>query len=279
MDRSSTRALVEGAPTYEVKRRYAGMVTIVEDEREWRARHSGSSAWSVPKVGLTRRRSLAQGAREVSAKTPSDSHLVSIVMRNLNVRLSMSGRVMHDGGAIPGMLLVTRPTVAARCVFRGPVLHLHVPNSMIAEFNRDPSSRETVALCSEAALIRDAIAERLARILLAADDVGSPFRQLYADHVSNAIVVRLLAPRFPLSTRRKVAELSRWRLRRVAEYAEAHLAEPVSLRRSCLGGWSHAHAFRRPVQGRHRLASARVPPAPPDRTGAGDPRPRPCIDR
>lgn len=143
----------------------------------------------------------------------------------------MSGRVMHDGGAIPGMLLVTRPTVAARSVFRGPydVLHLHVPNSVIAEFNRDPSSRETVALCSEAALIRDAIAERLARILLAADDVGSPFGELYADHVSNAIVVRLLAPGFPLSTRRKVAELARWRLRRVAEYVEANLAEPVSL--------------------------------------------------
>lgn len=102
MDRSSTQPLVEGAPTYEVKRRYAGMVTIVEDEREWRARHTGSAAWSVPKVGLTRWRSLEQGAREVSAETPSDGHLVSIVMRNLNVRLSMSGRVMHDGGAIPG---------------------------------------------------------------------------------------------------------------------------------------------------------------------------------
>jgi AraC family transcriptional regulator len=185
----------------------------------------------VPKVGLTRWRSLEQGAREVSAETPSDGHLVSIVMRNLNVRLSMSGRVMHDGGAIPGMLLVTRPTVATRCVFRGPcdVLHLHAPNSVIAEFNRDLSSRETVALCSEAALIRDPIAERLARILLAADDVGSPFGELYADHVSNAIVVRLLGPGFPLSTRRKVAELPRWRLRRVAEYVEANIAEPVSL--------------------------------------------------
>ena len=233
MDISSAPTVIDRAPTYNVKRRHAGLVTIVENEREWRAQPSGYAAWSEPKVGITRWRSLEQRTREVSAETPSDGHLISIVMRNKNVRLSISGRVVHDGAAIPGMLQITEPTVFARCVFRGPydVLHLHVPNSMIAELNRDLFGCETVALRSEAALIRDPIAERLARALLAADDDGAPFGQLYADHISNAIVMRLLAPatRASLSTRPKVAELSRWRLRRVIEYVEANLAEPVSL--------------------------------------------------
>jgi AraC family transcriptional regulator len=233
MDISSAPTVIDRAPTYNVKRRHAGLVTIVEKEREWRAQPSGYAAWSEPKVGITRWRSLEQRTREVSAETPSDGHLISIVMRNKNVRLSISGRVVHDGAAIPGMLQITEPTVFARCVFRGPydVLHLHVPNSMIAELNRDLFGCETVALRSEAALIRDPIAERLARALLAADDDGAPFGQLYADHISNAIVMRLLAPatRASLSTRPKVAELSRWRLRRVIEYVEANLAEPVSL--------------------------------------------------
>jgi hypothetical protein len=135
MDISSAPTVIDRAPTYNVKRRHAGLVTIVEKEREWRAQPSGYAAWSEPKVGITRWRSLEQRTREVSAETPSDGHLILIVMRNKNVRLSSSGRVVHDGAAIPGMLQITEPTVFARCVVRGPydVLHLHVPNSMIAE--------------------------------------------------------------------------------------------------------------------------------------------------
>jgi AraC family transcriptional regulator len=73
--------------------------------------------------------------------------------------------------------------------------------------------------------------ERLGRALLEADQVGGSFGQLYADCISMAIVARIVA-----STRRvaplgrpKVAELARWRLKRVIDYVEARLAEPVSL--------------------------------------------------
>jgi hypothetical protein len=224
---------------------------------------------------------LARAADEVSAETPSDGHLILIVIRNKNVRLSISGRVVHDGAAIPGMLQITEPTVFARCVFRGPydVLHLHVQNSMIAELNRDLFGCETVALRSEAALIRDPIAEWLARALLAVDDDGAPFRQLYADHISNAIVMRLLAPRAPLSTRPKVAELfpvAPEASHRIRGGQSCRASEPS---RSRLGGGPYAHPLRRRVQGRHGSASARIPSPPPRRTGAGDARPRPCIDR
>ena len=67
--------------------------------------------------------------------------------------------------------------------------------------------------------------ERLGRALLDADEVGG----LYAECISVAIVARLLAAGQRCAPRSKVAELSKWRLRRAIDHVEAHLAEPVTL--------------------------------------------------
>jgi hypothetical protein len=99
MDISSTLTPIAGAPTYEVS---AATPAWLPSSCEWQARHSGSAPWSVPKVWLTRWHAIEQGTRQVSAETPSDGHLVSIVMRNINVRFSVSGGVMYDDGAIGG---------------------------------------------------------------------------------------------------------------------------------------------------------------------------------
>jgi AraC family transcriptional regulator len=205
---------------------------IIEDETTWRVRPTGSASVE-PRVVPTRWRSLDHLTREVSVETPADRHLVAIVLRNENVRFSLSGRVMHDGSVTAGALQVTEPGVAARCLFRGPydVLHLHVPNALIAKFSRELSGCEEGALRSGPVLAQDPVAERLGRALLAAEESGGAFGQLYADCITTAIVSRLLAPAGHAgpSTRTKIAELARWRLRRVTEYVEANLAEPVSL--------------------------------------------------
>jgi AraC-like DNA-binding protein len=207
---------------------------IIEDEPQWRARpiSSGLNS-SEPRLVASRWRSLDQQAHAVSAETPADGHLVAIVLRNENVCFSLAGRIVHDGPVIAGTLQVTAPAVSARCIFRGPydVLHLHVPNALIAEFGCDPSGSEAAVLRSQAALTQDTVTERLGRALLAAEETGGPFGQLYVDCINMAIVARLLdAPRrAPPAGRSKVAELARWRLRRVTEYVEANLAEPIRL--------------------------------------------------
>ncbi|HTZ37597.1 MAG TPA: AraC family transcriptional regulator [Stellaceae bacterium] len=207
---------------------------IVEDEPAWRALPAGGAVDAAStRVIATRWRSLDCRTREVKAETPAHSHLVAIVLRNEDVRLALSGRTVHDGAAVAGMLQVTEPSVAASCVFRGPydVLHLHVPNRLIAEFSRDIGGAEPGGLPSAARLTQDPVAERLGRALLAAEEAGNPFGRLYADCISTAIVARLLGSscRPPTGPRPKVAELARWRLRRVIEYVEANLGEPVSL--------------------------------------------------
>lgn len=206
---------------------------VVEEETVWRVRPAAQASLSGPKVVVTRWHSFDNDTREVSAETPIDRHLVSIVLRSGKVRLSVAGRIVHDGPCTPGMLQVTEPGVRVRGVFRGPydVLHLHVPNSLIAALGREVSDSDPGSLRSGAFLIQDPIVERLARALLAADETGAPFRELYADSISTAIVARLLAStqRTTAAQRPKIAELARWRLRRVMEYVETNLAEPVSL--------------------------------------------------
>ena len=209
-------------------------MNIVEEEPAWRARPAITIPDSgEPRVIATRWRSLNQGTREVSAETPADRHIAAIILRNEDVRLSLGGRVVHDGAAIAGMLQVTEPGVAARCLFRGPydVLHLHVPNALIARYADEAGEGDAWALRSTAMVAQDPVAERLGRALLAADETGGAFGQLYADCISTAIVARLLAAtREALAgSRPKIAELARWRLRRVTEFVEAKLGEQVSL--------------------------------------------------
>jgi AraC family transcriptional regulator len=207
-------------------------VGVVADEPEWRALPKGSAmAVSAPTAIATRWHAATERTPEFGAETADDCHIVKIVLRSMNIRLSVAGRTVLDGLATPGMFHVTEPAVSVRCLFRGPyeVLHLHVPNSLIGECARDLPGRQMASLCSEANPAKDPMVERLGRALLGADQIGGSLGQLYADCI--AIVMRLLAlacQALPFE-RPKVPELVRWRLKRAIDYVEAHLAEPVRL--------------------------------------------------
>jgi AraC family transcriptional regulator len=181
----------------------------------------------------TRWRAIMARTRESSAQTADDWHVVKIVLRSMNFRLLAAGRTVHDGVVRPGMFHVTEPATPVRCLFRGPydVLHLHVPNNLIAECGRGMPRHQMATLFSHANPTRDPRVERLGRALLEADQVGGSFGPLYADCISIAIVARIVASacRVAPFERPKVAELARWRLKRAIDYVEARLAEPVSL--------------------------------------------------
>jgi AraC family transcriptional regulator len=222
------------SPTTPAVRSPKRSVNIIAEESEWRLRPPGSEAPSSgPRVVATRWRALDNETRETCALAADDCHLVKIVLRCMNVHLSVSGRTVLDGVATPGMFHVTEPAASARCLFRGPyeTLHLHVPNELTAECVRDAPGYQEPALYSEPSLTRDPTVERLARALLETEQVGGSFGQLYADCLSIAIVARLLASarRLVTSDRRKVAALAKWRLKRAMEYIEPRLSETVSL--------------------------------------------------
>jgi len=207
---------------------------FIPDEPEWRLKPaSPTPASSAPRVVATRWHALERRVREVSAETADNFHVVKIVLRNMSFRFSVSGRIVQDGTATPGMFHVTEPAAPSHCLFRGPydTLHLHVPNHLIDECGRDMPCGRLAVLPSAATMTRDPIVERLGGALLEAEAVGNSCGPIYADNLSIAIVARLLAAsqRVVPFDSKKVAGLSKWRLKRAVEYTEAHLAEPVSL--------------------------------------------------
>ena len=145
----------------------------------------------------------------------------------------MSGRTVQDGVTTPGTVHVTEPALPVRCLFRGPydVLHLHVPNTLIAECARDMPGHQARILRSEAVPSKDIVIDWLGRALLEANRVDGSFGQTYADCISMAIVARLLASASGVGTseRSRGSKLAPWRLKRAIDYVESRLDEPVSL--------------------------------------------------
>jgi AraC-like DNA-binding protein len=154
-----------------------------------------------------------------------------VVMNTANIRFSVNGATIHDGVAMPGMFHVAEPGAKVSCLFRGPheLLHLHVPNALIEEYDRAVPNASAPQF-SKTGLRKDQMVERLARALLAGEQIGGALGGHYADCVSAAIVMRLLTPaeRSAPQARPRVAELARWRLRRAIEFVETNLANSIS---------------------------------------------------
>src|SRR5215469_4542260 len=211
-----------------------GSPNIVCNEAEWRALpQSSEMASSGLRVVASRWCAATEIAEEFMAETADTHHVVKVVLRTMDIRLSAAGRTVQDGVATAGMFHVTEPAVSARCLFRGPydVLHLYVPNDLIAECARDMFGHEQALFRSRSDPTTDPTVELLGRALLGANQFKDSFARLYADSVSMAIVARLLASaaQAAASNRPKVSKLAQWRLNRAIEYIDTHLAERVSL--------------------------------------------------
>lgn len=196
---------------------------------------SGGPAQS-PRVVAVRWRSLEDRVVEARARTADDSHLLCIALRRMNVRLSVSDRLVQDGVVMPGTLHVTGPGVPAECIFRGAydALHLHIENELIEECASAVSDRHG-GLPTDRPPVHDPVIEQLGMTLLSSEHLDGVFGPIYADCLGTAIVSRLLALRpgapnaTPARDKHRVADLPKWRLRRVLDYIDAHLAEQITL--------------------------------------------------
>ena len=234
MDCSDSRAGSRGTSVSEVHCSPMYAENIVADEPAWRVpRQTSATASSASKVIATRWRAGSERTLECGAETAADCHVVKIVLRTMNIRFSVSGGTVQDGVTTPGSVHVTEPALPVRCLFRGPydVLHLHVPNTLIAECARDMPGHQAPILRSEAVPSKDMVIDWLGRALLEANRVDGSFGQTYADCISMAIVARLLASASGVGTseRSRGGKLAPWRLKRAIDYVEARLDEPVSL--------------------------------------------------
>ena len=80
---------------------------------------------------------------------------------------------------------------------------------------------------------RDSTIERLARALVAMEEVGQGLGAVYANAVCVAIVTRLIAicrtSGLPAASGTRGTALAKWRLKKVVEYVDTHLARYITL--------------------------------------------------
>ncbi len=258
--------------------RLGGAGAVIEEETVWRrpAGLDGDRPASA-KVLASRWRGAEPGPREVSATAPAGYHVIAIALRHMSLAFTVHGRLIHDGRVMPGMIQVTRPGERVAAAFDGAfdLLHLFVSDSLLAECREAIGDPDSEAGLPDPGFVQDAVIERLAHALLRVEDAGE-FGRLYAETLGLAIVSRLLGRRngsAPGPAGTGVAPLPKWRLRRVLQFVDANLDQPVSLAdlaevaglsrmhfaaqfRAATGFRPHEYMLRRRIeQAQDRLAS------------------------
>jgi AraC-like DNA-binding protein len=112
--------------------------------------------------------------------------------------------------------------------------HFHVVSAALAErlkeFNDEAGSHGVLVV--DPRVVREPAVERLVQALLALDGVEKDLVALYVEALCLAILTRLLSMRgdsdLP-ATGRRMAPLPKWRLKRVVDYVNTHLASRITL--------------------------------------------------
>lgn len=129
------------------------------------------------------------------------------------------------------------------------IIHMRIPARSISRyFSRlqDGKDSEKPAL-AWSRMTNDPVVEQLSKALAAVEGGGEEFSGVYADAVRLAIVTRMLSARFEPeiegnTVRRAMAALPKWRLKRVVEYVNSHLADSITLAdMAAVAGLSRMH--------------------------------------
>jgi AraC family transcriptional regulator len=208
---------------------------IIRRERTWFDGPDGGVA-EPPRTRISASRWVGRATEpyEQEAELQADCHVIGIALQPMaNVSVFAARKLIHNGHLPQGSMRVNEPGAKMRGVFHGAfdVLHLHVPNAIIAEYaNSECGRTRTTPLIADHPVV-DPVIERLARYLIHADELGGVFGQSYADGISVAITAHLFGGNSNPSptSHPRVSGLSKWRLKRATEYMMANLGQPISL--------------------------------------------------
>jgi AraC family transcriptional regulator len=211
------------------------MAQIIRREQTWFDTPS-DDVFDFPRTRISASRWVGHATNrdEQEAELEADCHIVGIALQPMADVTVFAGRKLILSGHLPqGSMRVNEPGVQMRGSFRGSydVLHLHVPNIMIAEYaNSECARTRTTPLIADRPIV-DPVIERLAGYLIHAEKLGGIFGQSYADGISLAITAHLFGGNSNSAPTNlpRVSGLSKWRLKRAIDYVMANLAEPISL--------------------------------------------------
>jgi AraC family transcriptional regulator len=203
------------------------------------------------RIRLARWGQLVQGSPfDSTVEEELDGHVITYSMASSHLYMTIGGRTVLDGRDPPGSLLLVGPTCERRRVVYHQSFDLfkvYVPQRLLTDCIGEDLNRSTTSSLAlfDAHFSSDAVIKNLVRSLVRIDDDGGPLGLCYVDSVGLAIAFQLLGRylgRAALSPTKADRKLAEWRLRRVQDYVEAHLASSIRLQdMSQIAGLSRMH--------------------------------------
>jgi AraC family transcriptional regulator len=156
------------------------------------------------------------------------------------------GNYERQGVRLHGQFCVVPARASTRWIVSRPArsLLLRLTPSLLQETAQAMGLGERGTELAPSIHIRDPQIERIGWMMQAEDHDSYPGGRLFADSLASALAVRLLTlqSRNSAATSRPGRALPAWRLRRVLEYIEAHLAEDLTLAElASVAGFSLSH--------------------------------------
>jgi AraC family transcriptional regulator len=197
----------------------------LQEEQRWR-HPAGFGRESEANILASRWVDSRTSFRREAAESSADRHVVSIALKSTHLKLTRGARTVYEGLMPAGMLQVTGPSQRLTAEFHAPCdfIHFYVLNDYLRE-RQDAALSGTAQPMRDLSdlTIRDPLVEQLGRTLIEGRNAGD---RLYAESVGQTVVMRLVGLQPP---RTKVSALSKWRLKRVQEYVDAHIDEALHL--------------------------------------------------
>ncbi len=164
--------------------------------------------------------------RRAEAEAPADRHVLSIALRRTRIRLTRESYEIFDGVMAAGSLHVSGPSQRLAAEFLAPCdfVHLYVADDCVARRGWLTEVDGRTGLNDlDGVVLRDPLAAQLAWTLTDGVQARDP---LYVESIARTILLRLAALNVP---RTGVCALPKWRLKKVQEHVQAHLATAISL--------------------------------------------------
>jgi AraC family transcriptional regulator len=223
-----------------------GASALIQPERRWQTPPERAPAAAI---SITRWRGIAAGECLELNSDYADTHFISCALRKTEERYWVGREQFTEGTIWPGQVFLQGPTSRRRRgLVRGAFdfLRIFLPQDLILEcaeaaLGRSPASPITLF---EAGFTDDKIVAELAKSLIDVDQHGGPLGPTFVDGIGLALTCHLVAryhARQGASTR-GAAQLATWRLRKVTDYVEERLNQPLHLADlSAAAGLSRMH--------------------------------------
>ncbi|SPB13575.1 AraC family transcriptional regulator [Caballeronia novacaledonica] len=205
---------------------------LIELEDRWRI---PGDIRPIRRITMARWLHHGDAPLEVSNEGSGAFHCIGLNLKCASLIFHHAGRKLLHGRVPAGVVQVTAPATRVSAVFQSAmdVLHLFVPQHALAECYDDLFHRPHAGdiVLGDPKLIRDPALERLVQALAVCKTEGAALGGMFIESVSLAIVSRLVARHFtaPVARSREPSALPQWRIDRVSEFVDAHLAENIRL--------------------------------------------------